>query len=409
VPLLSETAFEAIIVMPSYRLNLFGFLSSRELQAETGNGSAGNMGFWDQRTALEWTAKNISYFSGDPNNITVGGYSAGAHSAFHQLAHELYYVPETAAIIKRVICWSNSPGVQPKDVFEQQRQFDELLTTLGISLQLPSAQKLEKLRAIPAVELVDVQERLNISEFRATSDNSFVSKQLIANINSGDFAKRIKARNIRFMNGECKEEHNLYRSWRTPADTYEAVRRRLIADFPELVADKLMMHYCGKSKTLPPSMNDWPDLFGHIYANMQVHHLERGFHNTAHHSELVYGKDVFRYRIDWRAQCVDSAFPPEWGVTHATDLAIWFWGLGWGHGLTEDEKEILAPWNQAFADFVKGGIPQWKAHDVKQMQRLRADGQTDVCTDIGWNDGLQVWDLVNGDFAGIIGWLRSKL
>jgi carboxylesterase type B len=407
--LLGETAFKAIIVMPSYRLNLFGFLSSRELQAETGNGSAGNMGFWDQRTALEWTGKNIVYFSGDPNKITVGGYSAGAHSAFHQLAHELYYVPESEAIIKRVICWSNSPGVQSKDLSEQQRQFDELLTTLGIPHQLPPAQKLEKLRAIPAVELVDVQEKLSISEFRATSDNSFVSKQLIANINSGDFAKRMKARNIRFMNGECKEEHNLYRSWRTPADSYEAVRRRLVADFPEHVADKLMIHHCGNSEALPPNMKDWPDLFGHIYANMQVHHLERGFHNTLNDSGLVYGKDVFRYRIDWRAKCVDSAFPPEWGVTHATDLAIWFWGLGWGDGLTEDDKEILAPWNQAFADFVKGDIPQWKAHDIKQMQRLRADGQTDVCTDIGWDEGLRVWKLVNGDDAGIIGWLRSKL
>lgn len=98
---------DAIIVMPAYRLNLFGFLASKELQAEAEKHgeTVGNMGFWDQRTALEWTSKNIKYFGGDASNITVGGYSAGSHSAFHQLAHELYFVPDDKAIIKRCIMW----------------------------------------------------------------------------------------------------------------------------------------------------------------------------------------------------------------------------------------------------------------------------------------------------------------
>lgn len=78
-PLLSETDFKCMVVMPAYRVNVFGFVASRELEAEASkNGeSVGNMGFWDQRTALEWTAKHIDSFGGDANNITVGGYSAG--------------------------------------------------------------------------------------------------------------------------------------------------------------------------------------------------------------------------------------------------------------------------------------------------------------------------------------------
>lgn len=74
-----ETSFKAIIVMPAYRVNLFGFLASKELQAlaHLDRETAGNMGFWDQRTALEWTASTIAGFGGDPNNITIAGYSAG--------------------------------------------------------------------------------------------------------------------------------------------------------------------------------------------------------------------------------------------------------------------------------------------------------------------------------------------
>lgn len=106
-PLLSETSLRAILVMPGYRLNLFGFLSSKELHAEAQKDGecAGNMGFWDQRAALEWTAKNVGFFGGDADNITIGGYSAGSHSTFHQLAHELYFVPDDKAVIKRAIMW----------------------------------------------------------------------------------------------------------------------------------------------------------------------------------------------------------------------------------------------------------------------------------------------------------------
>jgi len=76
--LLSETDCKCIVVAPGYRLNAFGFLASRELQQDsTPDGAVGNYGFWDQRLALEWTHKNISYFGGDASNVTVAGYSAG--------------------------------------------------------------------------------------------------------------------------------------------------------------------------------------------------------------------------------------------------------------------------------------------------------------------------------------------
>lgn len=73
--------------MPAYRLNLFGFLSSEELMGDSSSASStsstdsygANFGFWDQRLALEWTYKNIKFFGGDPNNITLAGYSAGMY------------------------------------------------------------------------------------------------------------------------------------------------------------------------------------------------------------------------------------------------------------------------------------------------------------------------------------------
>lgn len=65
--------------MPAYRVNLFGFLYSEELEqdaADVGE-TVGNHGFWDQRLSLEWTKENIHLFGGNPENISISGYSAG--------------------------------------------------------------------------------------------------------------------------------------------------------------------------------------------------------------------------------------------------------------------------------------------------------------------------------------------
>ena len=411
-PLLSETAFRAIIVAPAYRLNALGFVASQEFYAEAQQHgeTVGNLGFWDQRLALEWTSKNIDLFGGNSNNITVGGYSAGSHSAFQQLAHELYFVSDEDSIIKRVIMWSNSPGVQPKTLRQAQDQFDELLTALDIPLSLPADEKLQRLRTVSSHDLIAVQDNMKISEFRALSDGRFISKQAVVNINSGDFACRMKARGIKLMNGECRDEHNAYRMWRTPSSSYDAVYTRLCADYPQPVVQKLMHYYCGESHKLPPGTKDWQEAFGRLYANMQVHCLERGFHLALAHGGVDFGTDVLRYRFNWRAKCVDASFPREFGVTHATDMAIWFWGAGYDDGLTGEEKKILKPWNEIFAAFVKGDESKWRTNNVKQMMRLTENGETDVCIDDRWEEGVEVWKTVNGDAnTGVWAWIKSRL
>lgn len=62
---------DVILVTVGYRLGPFGFMNF-ELPGYTGN-----MGLKDQQLALKWTKKNIKYFGGDPNAITVMGHSVG--------------------------------------------------------------------------------------------------------------------------------------------------------------------------------------------------------------------------------------------------------------------------------------------------------------------------------------------
>lgn len=63
------------MVTPNYRLGVFGFVNSSELNSEQRN-----PGFLDQRLALSWVHDNIESFGGDPTAVTIEGQSAGAYS-----------------------------------------------------------------------------------------------------------------------------------------------------------------------------------------------------------------------------------------------------------------------------------------------------------------------------------------
>lgn len=239
--LLSESPVQSIIVAPAYRLNIFGFLASPEI-LESCADVAVNLGFWDQRMALQWTYENISYFGGDASNITIGGYSAGSHSVFHQLAYDLG-VPENKAIIKRALMLSNGPGMQPKDLGETQVQFEQLLKALELPTDLPVQEKLARLRMLDAKTLIEISNKIQLHQFRAVTDGAFVRHGLLNELSNGVFAERIKRRKIKLIIGECSDEHHVYGTWKTPKPGYESMLCRLEADYPREACKVLMSHY----------------------------------------------------------------------------------------------------------------------------------------------------------------------
>jgi para-nitrobenzyl esterase len=67
----SRLAQEGLVVVTvNYRLGALGFMWPDDGDA--------NCALWDQVRALEWVGENIASFGGDPDNVTIGGESAGA-------------------------------------------------------------------------------------------------------------------------------------------------------------------------------------------------------------------------------------------------------------------------------------------------------------------------------------------
>ncbi|PQE22097.1 para-nitrobenzyl esterase protein [Rutstroemia sp. NJR-2017a BVV2] len=62
-----------IVVSIQYRLNIFGFPNAPGLGAQ-------NLGFMDQRAAVEWLRENIAVFGGNPEQMILWGQSAGGWS-----------------------------------------------------------------------------------------------------------------------------------------------------------------------------------------------------------------------------------------------------------------------------------------------------------------------------------------
>lgn len=89
-----------VVVTINYRLNVFGFLGHPEITAESPQAPA-NFGNLDQQYGTQWVKRNIAAFGGDPDNITIGGQSAGGGSVMSQLTS-----PQNEGLFQKAIIQS---------------------------------------------------------------------------------------------------------------------------------------------------------------------------------------------------------------------------------------------------------------------------------------------------------------
>jgi carboxylesterase type B len=130
-------------VTMNYRLGVFGFLGLSTLTAR--QGESGNYGLMDQQAALRWIRRNIAAFGGDPDQVTVGGESAGGWSVCTHLV-----APGSAGLVDRAMIQSGSCPSRTQAAAEAQGR--AVAQQVGCPDQ---AIALACLRATPAGTLLD--------------------------------------------------------------------------------------------------------------------------------------------------------------------------------------------------------------------------------------------------------------
>lgn len=134
-----------VTVTVNYRLTVFGFLTLRELTAESPHHASGNYGFLDQNAALQWVRRNIASFGGDPRRVTIAGESAGSFSVCAQMASPLSRHLIAGAIGESGSVVGSSTPMSLEEAEEHGAKFEEAL----------GAKSLAALRAMPAEKILE--------------------------------------------------------------------------------------------------------------------------------------------------------------------------------------------------------------------------------------------------------------
>jgi para-nitrobenzyl esterase len=144
-----------VVVSANYRLGRIGFIAHPELTFESGTNSSGNYGHMDQIAALQWVQRNIAAFGGDPDNVTLMGVSAGAHSIYNlrcsPLAKDLFHkcIVASGPGFAHAMQGYGHPA-NPSTLAAGEAAGVEVATLLG-------ATTMNELRTFPAEEVLAVQ------------------------------------------------------------------------------------------------------------------------------------------------------------------------------------------------------------------------------------------------------------
>ncbi|TDZ34677.1 Para-nitrobenzyl esterase [Colletotrichum spinosum] len=135
---------DVVAVSFNYRLGPLGFLPCGAGR----DGGVSNLGLLDQRVLLEWVNGNIAAFGGDAEDVTVMGFSAGAHS----LGHHLLSQP-SRRLFRRAILESGAPTARAVLSAAHPRNESHFASFLS-HLSIPPKEALTRLRSVPLPKLL---------------------------------------------------------------------------------------------------------------------------------------------------------------------------------------------------------------------------------------------------------------
>ncbi|WP_280216028.1 carboxylesterase family protein [Nocardia cyriacigeorgica] len=302
-----------VVVSINYRLGVLGYLRMPGV-------APGNLGLLDQIAALEWVREHIAGFGGDPDQVTVAGQSAGAHSIVAMLG-----IASTRGLFRRAIVQSSPFGIGFQSAAKAQRAAQAFLTALGGDPQHAPLTQLLAAQAAAAKKLAgpgglnSAPPFLPVAGVDPLPDRSRWEREV-----------RERAAGLQLVIGTTAEEMRAF--YDGPHPVFSRIRavplagRRVVAVVQNLVGRK--------------AFDEGTTAFADLLA--------------------AHGADVYRYRV--HALHPDNPF----GACHCLDLPLLFGDDAAWHDSAmlsplrpAEVRAMGAPMRKQWGAFVHAGDPGW--------------------------------------------------
>lgn len=357
-----------ILTTINYRLGRLGHFAHPALSKEHPEEPKGSYAYMDQIAALKWIRENIAEFGGDPNNVTIFGFSAGGVSV-----HSLLTIPAAKGLFHKAISHSGGgrDGVLTGRPIRDENA-DPLYPVSAETIGKNFARKhkidgtdesaLAKLRALSVEEIVDGGQESDSNGIRIYSGPILDGKLVVETAESAYKAGRQP--NVPLMIGNCSAEIG------GPFVTTATTKDSLFASFGEH-SDEAKNAYDPDgqkqfAEVLTKFNTDW--VWGEP-ARMTA----RAFvakRSPAYMFQFGYVPPAMRERS-------------RYGAGHGSDVAFVFNTLNarWGAPgeATAQEKELARIMNTYWTNFAKTGnpngkgLPVWPLYDLKNENILDVD------------------------------------
>jgi|JI10StandDraft_1071094.scaffolds.fasta_scaffold00772_9 para-nitrobenzyl esterase len=360
-----------ILITINYRLGRLGHFAFPALSKEHPEEFKGSYAYMDQIAALQWIQKNIAAFGGDPNNVTIFGFSAGGVSV-----HSLLTIAAAKGLFHKAIGESSGgrDGVLTGRPINKENA-DPLYTvsaeTIGINfarkhkIESTDADALAKLRSLTVEEIVDGGAETDGQGGPRIYSGPILDGKLVVETAESVY-KAGRQPNIPLMIGNCSAE--IGGAFVSNAKTKE----ELFASFGEFEAE-------AKAAFDPEGDKQFDEVITKFNTDWVWGEPAR---MTA---RAFVGKRAPAYVFQFGYVPAPARERARYGAGHGSEVSFVFNTLHarWGAPAeaTPEEKELARIMNTYWTNFAKTGNPNGKGLPVWPIYEIQKDEILDIDLD----------------------------
>lgn len=367
-----------ILVSINYRLGRLGHFAFPALSKEHPEEPKGSYAFMDQIAALQWVKENIAAFGGNPDNVTIFGFSAGGVSV-----HSLLSIPAAKGLFHKAIGESSGgrDGVltgRPINKENADALYPVSAETIGINfakkhgIEGTDAAALAKLRALKVEEIVDGGQETNGQGGPRIYSGPILDGKFVVETSESAYKAGRQAK-VPLMIGNCSAE--IGGAFVSTSTTKE----ELFAQFGNLEA-------VAKAAYDPEDNKE----FAEIQTKLNTDWVWGEPARFTAKSFVAAGEPAYMYQFGYVPAAMRER--ARYGAGHGSEVSYVFGSLNSRRGATEpseEEKKLAQIMNGYWTNFAKTGNPNGEGLPVWPQYNPQKDEILDVELDgkvVGKND-----------------------